>query len=61
MTMHTAPGGTIDPASFERDTLARIGAPREVAMRHRLPARAVTFFFATAPRAICSAMLLAAF
>jgi peptidyl-dipeptidase Dcp len=37
MTMHTAPGGTIDPASFERDTLARIGAPREVAMRHRLP------------------------
>jgi peptidyl-dipeptidase Dcp len=37
MTMHTVPGGAIDPASFERDTLARIGAPREVAMRHRLP------------------------
>jgi peptidyl-dipeptidase Dcp len=37
MTMHTTPGGTIDAASFERDTLARIGAPREVAMRHRLP------------------------
>jgi peptidyl-dipeptidase Dcp len=37
MALHTAPGGDIDPATFERDTLARLGAPREVAMRHRLP------------------------
>jgi peptidyl-dipeptidase Dcp len=27
----------IEPDSFERETLSRIGAPREVAMRHRLP------------------------
>jgi peptidyl-dipeptidase Dcp len=37
MQLHTVPGGVIDPAAFERDTLAKIGAPREVAMRHRLP------------------------
>lgn len=37
MELHTMPGGVIDPTSFERDTLAKIGAPREVAMRHRLP------------------------
>ena len=29
--------GVVDPDAFERDTLARIGMPREVAMRHRLP------------------------
>jgi peptidyl-dipeptidase Dcp len=37
MAMHTTSDGVIDAASFERDTLARIGAPRQVAMRHRLP------------------------
>ncbi|MCA9677058.1 MAG: M3 family metallopeptidase, partial [Myxococcales bacterium] len=37
MALHTIPDGKIDPDAFERDTLAKIGAPREVAMRHRLP------------------------
>ncbi len=37
MAMHTIPDGKLDPDAFERDTLARIGAPKEVAMRHRLP------------------------
>jgi peptidyl-dipeptidase Dcp len=36
MELHTGKG-TIDPAAFERDTLTKIGAPKEVAMRHRLP------------------------
>ena len=36
--LHTLPSvDALDPKAFERDTLARIGAPREVAMRHRLP------------------------
>jgi len=37
MELHMQPGGVIDPDTFERETLQRIGAPREVAMRHRLP------------------------
>ena len=37
MEMHTAAAPPTDAKAFERDTLARIGAPREVAMRHRLP------------------------
>jgi peptidyl-dipeptidase Dcp len=37
MELHTVPGGVVDAAAFERDTLAELGAPREVAMRHRLP------------------------
>ena len=37
MELHTRPDGAIDPDAFERDTLARIGMPREIAMRHRLP------------------------
>jgi peptidyl-dipeptidase Dcp len=37
MELHTLPSGVVDPDAFERDTLARIGAPKEVAMRHRLP------------------------
>jgi len=37
MELHTLPGGIVDPDAFERDTLIRIGAPKEVAMRHRLP------------------------
>ena len=37
MELHTAPPANIDAAAFERDTLAKLGAPREVALRHRLP------------------------
>jgi peptidyl-dipeptidase Dcp len=36
MKLHTVPDGVVDAAKFERD-MAAIGAPREVAMRHRLP------------------------
>jgi peptidyl-dipeptidase Dcp len=31
------PDGVVDADRFERETMAEIGAPREVAMRHRLP------------------------
>jgi peptidyl-dipeptidase Dcp len=37
MELHTKPDGVVDPDAFERETLQKIGAPREVAMRHRLP------------------------
>ncbi|HEU0030297.1 MAG TPA: M3 family metallopeptidase [Kofleriaceae bacterium] len=37
MELHTRPDGVVDPDAFERDTLTKIGAPKEVAMRHRLP------------------------
>ena len=37
MELHTLPDGVVDPDAFERDTLAKIGNPKEVAMRHRLP------------------------
>jgi peptidyl-dipeptidase Dcp len=37
MELHTRPDGVIDPQTFERETLDRISAPRQVAMRHRLP------------------------
>ncbi len=37
MELHTKADGVIDADAFERETLERIGAPREVAMRHRLP------------------------
>ena len=37
MELHVQPEGVVDPDAFERQTLERIGAPREVAMRHRLP------------------------
>jgi peptidyl-dipeptidase Dcp len=37
MTLHMAKEPVTDPRAFEKDTLSRIGAPREVAMRHRLP------------------------
>jgi peptidyl-dipeptidase Dcp len=37
MTIHMAKDKLTDPKAFERDTLSRIGAPKEVAMRHRLP------------------------
>jgi peptidyl-dipeptidase Dcp len=37
MEIHVRPDGKIDPDAFERDTLARMNMPKEVAMRHRLP------------------------
>jgi len=37
MELHTRPDGVINPETFERETLERIGAPKQVAMRHRLP------------------------
>lgn len=37
MTLHEKADGIVDVAQFERETLASIGAPAEVAMRHRLP------------------------
>jgi peptidyl-dipeptidase Dcp len=37
MDLHTRPDGAFDPAAFEREGLARIGMPREIALRHRLP------------------------
>jgi peptidyl-dipeptidase Dcp len=37
MELHIKPDGVIDPQRVERDTLDKIGAPHEVAMRHRLP------------------------
>ena len=35
MKMHLAGNQTIDPAEFERETLAELGMPRELVMRHR--------------------------
>jgi peptidyl-dipeptidase Dcp len=37
MDLHSRPDGTFDPATFEREALSRIGMPREIALRHRLP------------------------
>ena len=37
MKLHMDPTGVVDPDKFERDTMTAIGAPKEVAMRHRLP------------------------
>lgn len=37
MAMHNRPDGVADPAAFEKEMLARLGMPKEVAMRHRLP------------------------
>lgn len=37
MRLHTRPDGVVDADRFERETLAAIGNPKEVAMRHRLP------------------------
>jgi peptidyl-dipeptidase Dcp len=37
MLLHTRPDGVIDAATFERNALAEIGMPRQIAMRHRLP------------------------
>jgi len=37
MALHTRPDGDVDPDAFERETLQRLGMPREIVMRHRLP------------------------
>ena len=37
MALHMSKEESIDPKEFETKTLAAIGAPKEVAMRHRLP------------------------
>ena len=37
MELHTKVDGVVDADAFERDTLKAIGAPKEVALRHRLP------------------------
>jgi peptidyl-dipeptidase Dcp len=37
MKLHLAGGVAIDPDAFERDTLARLGMPAEIVMRHRTP------------------------
>ncbi|MGQ0590178.1 MAG: M3 family metallopeptidase [Sphingosinicella sp.] len=37
MALHIRPDGEVDPDAFERETLARIGMPHEIVMRHRLP------------------------
>jgi peptidyl-dipeptidase Dcp len=37
MMMHTDPNGVADPDKFEREALAKIGMPKEIVMRHRLP------------------------
>jgi len=37
MALHTDPNGVVDPDAFEREELQRIGMPREIVMRHRLP------------------------
>jgi peptidyl-dipeptidase Dcp len=37
MRLHNRPEGISDPNAFERDLMVGIGAPKEVAMRHRLP------------------------
>jgi peptidyl-dipeptidase Dcp len=37
MKLHMDPSGVVDPDRFERETLASLGMPREIVMRHRLP------------------------
>ncbi len=37
MMLHTTPGGVVDPDKFEREALAKLGMPKEMVMRHRLP------------------------
>ena len=37
MDLHSVPGGVVDPDKFEREDLARLGMPKEMVMRHRLP------------------------
>jgi len=37
MKLHTVADGVVDPDAFERKTLAEIGMPAQLVMRHRLP------------------------
>lgn len=37
LKLHLAGERDVDPAAFEREELARLGMPREIVMRHRLP------------------------
>ena len=37
MKLHLDPNGVVDPDAFEKKTLAELGMPREMVMRHRLP------------------------
>ncbi|HEU0310749.1 MAG TPA: M3 family metallopeptidase [Sphingomicrobium sp.] len=37
MMLHTSPDGVVDPDKFEREALAKLGMPKEMVMRHRLP------------------------
>jgi peptidyl-dipeptidase Dcp len=37
MKLHLAGDADIDPRAFERETLAQLGMPREIVMRHRTP------------------------
>jgi len=37
MKLHMDADGVVDPDAFEKQALAEIGMPREIAMRHRLP------------------------
>ena len=37
MKLHTDPSGVVDPAEFEKKTLAEMGMPTEIVLRHRLP------------------------
>jgi peptidyl-dipeptidase Dcp len=37
MELHTRADGVVDADAFERETLTRIGMPKEIVMRHRLP------------------------
>ncbi len=37
MMLHTKPDGVVDPDNFEREALAKLGMPKEMVMRHRLP------------------------
>lgn len=37
MRLHTDPEGVVDADAFERETLAALGMPKEIVLRHRLP------------------------
>ena len=37
MKLHMQPDGVVDADKVERETLAELGMPREIVMRHRLP------------------------
>jgi peptidyl-dipeptidase Dcp len=37
MALHMDPNGVVDPDKFERETLTKLGMPKELVMRHRLP------------------------